>query len=207
MKRFTRIAAVAVALLLGGCATTIRSDVTTFQQWPATITDKSYAFEAPPPQDDTLEYHSYQDLVRAELKALGFTEAPGKPALTVSMRFATVEQPIRVIEVTDPYFLSPWGYPYGRPGYWGPFRRNPFYDPFWPRGARVSSDELENVYQRHLQVAIKDASGKRLFDVTVQNLSKQPSTPALMPALVHSAFIGFPGPNGVARKVELKQEG
>ena len=104
--------------------------------------------------------------------------------------------------------MSPWAYPYGRPIFWGPFtRRSAFYDPFWPHSARVSSDELENVYQRQLQVAIKDASGKRLFDVTVQNLSKQASTPALMPALVHSAFVGFPGPNGVARKVELKQEG
>ncbi len=203
MKRFTSMAVIGLALMLGGCATTIRSDVTTFQQWPATIADKSYAFEAPAAHDDTLEYRSYQDLVRRELTALGFTEAPGKAALTVMMRFNTAEQPIRVIEITDPYFLSPW---YGRPGYWGPYRR-PFYDPFWPHGARVASDELENVYQRQLQVAIKDGSGKRLFDVTVHNLSKQASTPALMPALVHSAFVGFPGPNGVARKVELKQEG
>ena len=118
MKRFTSIAAVTMALLLGGCATTIRSDVTTFQQWPATVADKSYAFEAPAAQDDTLEYKSYQDLVRGELKQLGFTEAPGKSALTVSMRFNTAEQPIRVIEISDP-FMSPWAYPYGRPIFWG----------------------------------------------------------------------------------------
>ncbi len=36
MKRFITIAlGTAFALLLGGCATTIRSDVTTFHQWPA----------------------------------------------------------------------------------------------------------------------------------------------------------------------------
>jgi hypothetical protein len=47
---------------------------------------------------------------------------------------------------------------------------------------------------------------KRLFDVTVRNVSKNMSTPAVMPALVQSAFEGFPGPNGGARVIELKQE-
>lgn len=207
MKRFACVAVAAMALLLGGCATTIRSDVTTFQQWPATIADKSYAFEAPAAQEDTLEYRSYQDLVRAELGKLGFAEATGKPALLVSMRFTTVEQPVRVLEVRDPFFMHPSHQLYLRPRFsrwYGGF--HPFYDPFWARSA-VVADDIENVYQRQLQVAIKGADGKRLFDVTVQNVSKEASTPVMMPALVHSAFVGFPGPNGVARKVELKQEG
>ncbi len=208
MKRFAGLAAMAMALLLGGCASTIRSDVTTFQQWPVTIADKSYAFEAPAAQEDTLEYRSYQNLVRAELAKLGFNEAAGKPALLVSMRFATVEQPIRVIEVRDPFFLTASQQMYMRPGPFSRWHRgfHPFYDPFWSRPV-VVGDEVENAYQRQLQVAIKGVDGKRLFDVTVQNVSKEASTPVMMPALVHSAFIGFPGPNGVARKVELKQEG
>lgn len=208
MKRFAGMATAALALLLGGCATTIRSDVTTFQQWPASLPDKTFAFEAPPAQDDTLEFRSYQDLVRGELKQLGFSEASGKPALTVSMRYHTTEQPIRVIEVQNPYNLAMVRYSLFRPGIYGPWspRRGPyFYDPF-PMYPAVVSDELENVYQRQLQVAIKGADGVRLFDVTVHNVSKQPSTPVMMPALVHSAFVDFPGPNGVARKVELKQE-
>lgn len=65
MKRLIMVAAgTALALLLGGCATTIRSDVTTFHQWPAQMEDKSYVFEVPSPQDDTLEWRSYQELVR-----------------------------------------------------------------------------------------------------------------------------------------------
>ncbi len=205
MKRFACMATAAMILLLGGCATTIRSDVTTFQQWPAALADKSFAFEAPAPQDDTLEYRSYQDLVRGELKNLGFSEAPGKAALSVSMRFSTLEQPIRVIEVRDPFFLTASQQLYMRPYRYGPWHRNPFYEPYWGRPLMVG-EEVENVYQRQLQVAIKSADGKRLFDVTVHNVSKEASTPAMMPALVHSAFVGFPGPNGVARKVELKQE-
>ena len=56
-------------------------------------------------------------------------------------------------------------------------------------------------------MSIKQArDGKRLFDVTVHNTSRNMSTPEIMPALVQSAFEGFPGPSGVARRVELKQE-
>jgi DUF1365 family protein len=65
----------------------------------------------------------------------------------------------------------------------------------------------EHRYHRQLQVAISSATdNKHLFDVTVRNVSKNMSTPAVMPALVQSAFEGFPGPNGGARVIELKQE-
>jgi hypothetical protein len=54
MKRTVLTVTAALALLLGGCATTIRSDVTTFHKWPAQLPDKTYVFDAPAPQDDTL---------------------------------------------------------------------------------------------------------------------------------------------------------
>jgi hypothetical protein len=100
MKRTMITAVASLSLLLGGCATTIRSDVTTFHQWPAQLPDKSYAFETPPPQDNTLELQSYQNLVRGQLARLGFHEAPQAPALKVSMRFSTIDVPTQVIYPT-----------------------------------------------------------------------------------------------------------
>lgn len=210
MKRLMVAAGAALTMLLTGCATTIRSDVTTFHQWPAQVEDKSYVFEAPPAQDDTLEYRAYQDLVRTQLARLGFRDAgAGKPALTVSMRFTTTDVPVRVIEPVSPFYQPLW-HPVPRFGYrgfprryWGGWYASPFYDPFWSPAYQVS---VEHQYRRELQVGIKSAAdGKRLFDVTVHNTSRQLSTPAVMPALVQSAFEGFPGPSGVARRVELKQ--
>ena len=214
MKRLMTAAVAASALLLAGCATTIRSDVTTFHQWPAQIEDKSYVFEAPPMHDDTLEWRAYQDLVRGQLARLGFRDAvEGKPALTVSMRFTTTDVPVRVFEPMVSPFYHPMVHPlrYSYRGryrgfhnpYWGGWY-SPFHDPFWNPAYQVS---VEHQYRRELQVGIKAASdGKRLFDVTVHNMSRQMSTPALMPALVQSAFEGFPGPSGVARRVELKKQ-
>ena len=202
MKRTVLTATAALALLLGGCATTIRSDVTTFHQWPAQLPEKTYVFDAPPPHGDTLEYRSYQNLVRAQLSKLGFQEAAGAPALQVAMRYKTIDVPVRVVQAIDPFYY-PGSYSYGpfrHRGYWG----GGFYDPFW--GPRYQMVE-RHVYQRDLQVAIRSArDGKPLFDVTVHNNSSEASTPAMMPALVQSAFEGFPGPNGVARRIELKQK-
>ena len=84
--------------------------------------------------------------------------------------------------------------------YWGGWY-SPFYDPLW--GPMPAYDiETEHRYHRELELSIQQASdGKRLFDVTVRNVSRQMSTPAVMPALVQSAFHDFPGPNGGARVI------
>jgi hypothetical protein len=210
MKRIVLTATAALALLLGGCATTIRSDVTTFHQWPAQLPDKTYRFDAPPPQDDTLELRSYQNLVRAQLGKLGFQEAAATPALKVSMRFTTADVPVRVVQAIDPFFYPSARFafmsPYHRRGYWGRTMYSPFYDPFWGGLPQYEVVEHHN-YQRELRVGIRSAGDNRpLFDVTVHNNSRDPSTPALMPALVQSAFEGFPGPNGAARRIELKRD-
>ena len=209
MKRLIAVTMALSALLLGGCATTIRSDVTTFHQWPAQIQDKSYVFEVPPSFDNTLEYQSYQNLVRGQLAQLGFREAnAGTPALKVGMRFTTTEVPVRVVQPVSPMFDDPFYYRVGpRFGPRGRFagRYHPFYDPFWsPFPAYQVS--IEPMYRRELQVSIKDRSDKRLFDVTVHNMSEDRSTPEVMPALVHSAFAGFPGPSGTVRRVELQRK-
>jgi hypothetical protein len=212
--RYLAILAAAMSLLLAGCATTIRSDVTAFHQWPAELQDKSYAFQAPAPPEDTLEYRSYLNLVRGELTRLGFSEAAGAEAakLRVAMRFSTVDRPVRVLEAFDPFWGGPgyWpgrygyrhGYPWGYPRMAG-FR--PFYDPFM-YGPMNLRESVRHDYERQLQVAISTADGKRLFEVTVHNTSDTAATPAVMPALVTSAFAGFPGQSGVPRHVELKVE-
>jgi hypothetical protein len=198
-------AAVATSLLLGGCATTIRSDVTTFNQWPAQLPDKSYAFAQPPARANTLELQSYENLVRGQLNRLGFHEAAQAPALQVSMRFQTIDVPTQVLypAFAPMYPYSPrFGYLGWRSRYWGGFY-SPFYDPLW---GPMPPYEVENEhrYHRQLQISIQSApDGKRLFDVTVHNISREMSTPAVMPALVQSAFQDFPGPNGGARMIEL----
>lgn len=208
MKRVLMTVAASLTLLLGGCATTIRSDVTTFNQWPAQMEDKSYAFEQPLAQEDTLEWRSYQELVRAQMAKLGFHDSgAAKPAVLVAMHFTTTDVPVRVLQAADPFF-----YAGARVGWYGPYRHywggfySPFYgSPFW--GPYAYEERIVHQYQRELHVTIRASQdGRQLYDVKVHNTSRVRATPQVMPALVQSAFQDFPGPNGGTRVVELKQK-
>lgn len=208
------ILAAAGTLLLTGCATTIRSDVTVFHQWPAQLQEKSYVFGTPAPAEDTLEYRSYQDLVAAQLDRLGFARAgsPSAAKLRVDMSFSTTDRPTRQLQAMDPYWaMSPYWGPYGWPyrgfypsryryRYYG-FR--PYYDP-WMYGPTEFREVIVHNYERKLNVQIADMSGAKLYDVTVQNTSRKQSTPLVMPLLVQSAFKEFPGESGKAKRVELE---
>ncbi len=199
----------AAMLLLSGCASTmIRSDVTAFHEWPAQLPGKSFVFERTRAQDNNLEYSSYENLVRAELLRLGFTETAinAKPALKVTLAYQVTDRDVRLVQ---PIVVHPGGW---GPGYYGP--RWPgyryydpfFYDPFWYAPPVVSYQESNyRLYKRQLQVAIaRTADAKKLFDVTVVSEGQHPSLAAVMPYMVKSAFSEFPGPSGVPRRVELE---
>lgn len=207
--RYLAILATAAVMLLTGCATTIRSDVTAFNDWPADLPDKTYAFEAPQGADDTLEYRSYQVLVSNELAKLGFRQAIDgqQPKLLVGMKYVTIDHPVRVLQAEDPFMNPYWGGGYGRYG-WGYPRwgyRPYFYDPF-PFRTMTVEERVRHQYQRQVRITINSTTGRKLYDVTVQNTSTVQATPHVMPALVQSAFTGFPGPSGVPRRVDLKIE-
>ena len=204
----------AASLLLSGCATTIRSDVTTFQAWPASLPEKTYVFDGARAPDDTLELRTYQAMVGNELAKLGFTPAADAASaqLKVGVFVSVVDRPIRVFEATDPFWMSSpsyfgrgyFGRGYYRPYWssrWGGF--GPYYDP-WFQGPLEVRETIRHTYERQLRVAINSVAGQKLYDVTVQNSSRRKSTPDIMPALVQSAFTGFPAQNGQVRQVELE---
>lgn len=208
MKKIVFLAAAAL-VLLSGCATTIRSDVTAFNAWTAEARDQTYAFEAPQGADDTLEFRSYQVLVSRELEKLGLHQAPADQAakLLVGMKFSTIDHPVRIVEAQDPFMVGPyWGPGWGRYG-WGYSRlgyRPFFYDPFGYGAPLVVTERIKHEYQRQLRITINATDGRKLYDVTVNNTSRVAATPQVMPALVQSAFTGFPGQNGVPRRVDLE---
>jgi len=209
--KYLALVVTAATLLLSGCATTLQTEVTAFHAWPAQMPDKSYVFDAAPPQRDSLEYRSYLALVRNQLAALGFTEPadPNAARLKVAMHFQTIDRPVRVLQASDPFYNGPgyWGggrfyrggpFGYGRfPGFYGGPWGSPFYGPMDVR------ESIDHDYERMLRVTIDTVSGDKLFDVTVQNNSDQASTATVMPAMVTSAFAGFPGQSGVPHKLTL----
>ncbi|TFW10086.1 DUF4136 domain-containing protein [Oxalobacteraceae bacterium OM1] len=207
MRSWLPACAVLAGALLSGCASPppiIRSQVTTFHEWPATLPSKNYVFERTKEQDNNLEYRSYENLVRNELNRLGFTETPpgGTPALKANFDYGISVRDVRVVYpvASDPYWSSPWPY-------WRRYR-GPFYDPFWYGPPVVEQREANfELYTRRFHVTLADMpGGRKLYDTTVVSEGQNPSLAYVMPYLVRSAFAEFPGPSGVPRVIELQGE-
>lgn len=189
----------------------IRSEVTAFHQWPVLPTSQSFSFVTHDASAQTLENHGYQQLISAELQKLGMHEAteqePGQ--LLVDFKAAVTAREMRVIEtvLVDSWYGTPWYgpgfyYPYsGWPGY-GP----PLYGPGWV--GRPTVRRLEHrytVFDHELKLTITDALTKQsLYEGTVRSEDRQGNLAKMMPYMVSSMFVEFPGKSGVPQRVELK---
>ncbi|MDB5770413.1 MAG: hypothetical protein JWM42_787 [Burkholderia sp.] len=191
-----------VVALLSGCASTIKNQVTTFHEWPNYVQDKTYVFERTREQDNDLEYRNYENLVRGELRRLGFEEASNlRPArLKASLGYSIRARDVRVSYpvVMDPYLYGPsWR------GYYGPF-----YDPFWFGPPIVERrEESYQLFTRQLRFTLANMSdGKKVYDSTVVSEGTNGALAKVMPYMVRAAFEDFPGRSGVPRVVELKMK-
>jgi hypothetical protein len=202
MKRWRFAFVLSVLALLSGCATTIKSEVTAFHEWPNYVQDKTYVFERTREQDNDLEYRNYENLVRGELKRLGFVEASDlrSARLKALLGYSIKARDVRVVYpvVMDPNWYGPsWRGRYGQ-----------FYDPFW-FGPPIVERREENyeVFTRQLRFTLSHMSdGKKVYDSTVVSEGTNGSLAAVMPYMVRAAFEDFPGRSGVPRVVELKMK-
>jgi hypothetical protein len=199
---------VAGCLLLGGCATTFTSQVTSFHPTPLSLPDKSFVFARTGEQENNLEYRHYEELVRYQLIRHGFSDAqPASAArLKVSLAFNVTSRDVRVIETVP---VDPWyGPPYYGPAWPGFGRRGAFYDPFWSMPPMMQQRDVQyRIFNRELKIGIARIPGdEKLFDVTVLSEGTNAVLAAVMPYMIESAFADFPGPSGTARVVEQKVE-
>lgn len=192
MKCLPGALVLAGCVLLAGCASTITSNVTSFHVWPADFKNKSFRFAPTGEQQNSLEYRNYEQLIRAELLRLGFTDASPAAAAALKVAFSYAMQSTAVIMTHPRYDLS-WR---GRPG--------PFYDPLWRYAVRTS---VFPMFQRCLYLSIsRTDNDQKLYEVTVYSEGPEAPLSVAMPYMAHSAFSDFPGPSGVLRHVVLKLE-
>lgn len=202
-------------LLVSGCATTITSQVTTFQEWSSVAAsqskDRSYRLELSDAQKDDLEFKQYSDILEQHMSALGFkeiTDTSATPDFTVKLAYATAlssiqfsypypygpyfYDPIWRLHYSRFYYRSPFFYPYG-------YGFNRFGDPYFADGFQG-----RRYYLHQLAVTITDQkTGKKVFDVRASTEQLDPEILNHIPYLMASAFQNFPGENGKTIKVEL----
>lgn len=210
------LAAATLVAVLGGCAIgpqSIRTEVTTFNQWAALPADRSYAFSRTLEWQNSLEVGNYEDLVRDELALQGFRPAPdpAQANLIVTLRPSVTTTSVRVRSGWgDPFWNGGWGGPWG--GYYGGFYGRGFGPYGWPGyypgfGAFDGMDRID-VYHRRLELDIDSRAvpGQRYYEGRVENDSNDASLPQVMPVLVRALFTDFPGNNGQTRRIDVPVE-
>lgn len=194
-----RIAVLALATLLGGCASfnQLNNEVSSFGPWPAERQPASYAFERLPSQATQPEQQQLlEDAASGALQQAGF--APGADPQKVEYQ---VQLDARVTgndpwAHNDPlfwrgglrrgyggYYHGGWGST-GFPGHgwglgWGPFDR--------PR-----------TFEREVVVLIRDRrTSQLLYETRASNNALSASIDSVLPAMFEAAMKDFPrvGPN------------
>jgi len=209
--RFCGPLVLALSLLMAGCASTIRTQVTAFNQWPADAAGRSVGFVHRDSEAQDLARQTYEHLVRAQLLKLGLKDAmAGETAqLSVRLNYAISGRDVRVVEtvLVDPWVGTPWYGPGFFHPYWGMPGSHPyFHGPMFPGPPVAREREMRfTVFRRELKLTISDtAGGQALYEVTVVSEGEQGNLALLMPYLVEAAFRDFPGVNGNSRLIEMK---
>ena len=197
--------------LLTGCASTIKSEVTAFHEWPKDFGSPSFVFAHTEEQAKDLAHRNVENLIRKELIRVGLREPADKenPQLKVLFSSLITGRDVHVIQtvLVDSWYGTPWygpgyHYPYWVGSGWG----HPYYGTMWP--SMPVAREVERrytVFHRELKIKIIDLTSDRaIYDVTVSSDGKEGNLATVMPYLVQSAFTKFPGESGVPHVIKLK---
>jgi hypothetical protein len=213
--RSLRIALVPLALAaLAACASPFRADVSRFQsQLPAPAGQTFTVVAADPDLQGGIEFRNYAQLVADHMASLGYTPVndPASADLVVNFDYGidTGRERVRSTGFYDPWW-GPWyGYrPYAR-GYYGRGYYGRGFGPWaygWNYGA-FNDVHSYTVYTSGVSLNIERAAdGERLFEGQAQAVSTSNRLPYLVPNLVDSMFVGFPGNSGETVRITIAPE-
>ncbi len=192
-----------LTVLLAGCATPLRGQLTAFHDWPADA-PRTYQFTRSAAQRNSLEHATWERALRAELARAGFQEAPN-PRFAIGFDYRVARQPARQLDAfpaVQPYIgFGTWGSRGGVSigGIW----------PWW--GPGYYPGEYDRIWNEHrLRIEIDDLAVKpprRVYEGTaVGEVSDGSAGGMVLPLLARAILGDFPGPTGVTRRVEIPLE-
>jgi len=202
MRGWLAGAAAATMLVLAGCATPMRGQLTAFHEWPADA-PRTYRFTRTDAQRDSLEQAAWERLLRAELARAGFQEAPS-PRFAIGFDYRVARHISRVVEsypMIQPYFwFGSWG-SHGGLSIGGPW-------PWWGPGY-YPVETARPWHEYRLRIEIDDLAARptrRVYEGTAVSESLDMAPADVLPLLARAILGDFPGPSGVTRRVEVPVE-
>ncbi|MFZ5609420.1 MAG: DUF4136 domain-containing protein [Pseudomonadota bacterium] len=200
-----------LAITLGACASSFKSDVARFHRLNEVAPGATFAVvPKDPAKRGSLEFEQYAALVRGELTKFGYqpVNAANASDLVVEVDYGISEgeQVIRSRPTAFYGFYGPYGY--GYPFYTGYWHGGYLYGAY-PFGYGYGSDVYSyTVYTRRLEMDIVRPNPANTRDVVfegeVRSIGRDNRLPEIMPYLVQAMFTNFPGESGVTKEVVIK---
>ena len=204
---FRSASIVLVALALSACASTFRSNVTSFHTATPAAGAKVVLVPIDETRQDSLEYRQYASSIQGVLERSGFVGARAdQPDYVIGFDVAVNDgrEKIRAFAGGFGGVNQFWHRGYAWGGWW-----NPHY-PFGPGfggGFGGTGVTARTVYLAELRIEIRQPDGTMIFEATAETESRSRSLPELVPLLAAALFEDFPGENGKMRRVRLDLDG
>jgi len=190
----------AAALILGGCAAKLTTQVTHFQRWPDNAAGQTFRM-APTPINapNALEHQTYAGLIQTALESTGLTpvhtQNNATPRFLVSFEYASPMRQEWTQQWHNPYPFYPW---WGLSHYYGGWG--------WGGGMHMMPALVPvTVYENTLTISIQDTQNdEQVFKTTARATTHRAQLPRVMPYLVRAVFDDFPGNNGQDREIKYE---
>ncbi|MEE8258972.1 MAG: DUF4136 domain-containing protein [Sphingomonadales bacterium] len=216
----TYFAIILMALLLGACASSVRTDVTRFHELTLPAGETFIVIAKSEEKKGSIELQSYARLVSDRLRAEGFTPAgQATPDIVVKIDYS-VSPPMTE---TRPNYRAPyyggWGYGFGHRGFYG--YGYPIY--YYPYGYHHGFGSVfgyrhgyggafgsyyrsysYTVYDRVFEMVIERNAGEKLFEGIANNIGRDKELVKIMPVLIEAMFREFPGQSGTTERYRIK---
>lgn len=210
LNRLTKVSAIAGLVFLAACASPFEARVQSFQAMPAAQGQSFHISAAEPANNNSLEFSSYAELIKTELRKHGFqpAQSAGDAEFIVLMDYGS--GPGRERIATRPGTYSSWGW--ARHGWYYPGWYSPWYGPYGPWGSAWGGwDRPEvysyTVYPSFLHVVIKrKADEQPLFEGHAESTTRTDDLPSVMPNLVQALFEDFPGASSRSKVVRIPRK-
>ena len=204
---------VVLALLLVGCASTLKTEVTSFHQLSGGLVGQRFAVTPSEEQKGSLEFDTYADFVRQALIGKGLVDAGSERGadLGVAIMYSVSGGASSTTSGTGGFAGFGWGsggFSTGSVGIGLGF-------PIGTVGGGSGNDTV--VYRRSLQVAIdrlpkssaaapsgaSPTDGARIYEARAVSDGPAASLAPVMRTMVQAIFEDFPGPNAKTRVVRV----
>ena len=201
------ILTIATASLFQGCAI-VKSDVAVFHQLSDTAAHQKYAFVPLKGQESSLEYATYQDLIRTELAVYNFEEVEASEAdviVAFSYGIDSGKEELSSVPIygqTGVSSSSTYG-TLNTYGNYGTYSGTTTYIPTY--GVIGSSTVSSTKYGSGLWLYIVDNKTvgtdklRTLYEGSVKSSGSSSQLSKVMPAMVKALFKEFPGKSGSTR--------